>query len=413
MTDLFRSDNVVVRVVPAQDVSRWVVTFDNYGIGQGFDRQGFGEEFLRQSGVSAIHVMGRCGDWYQYPEMGEAMAAVRQATAEAGRIMTYGSSMGGYAALRFADAAGAHSVLAISPQYSIDPQKAAFEKRWLQDGQRIKWLSDIDSALTTKAKPVVIFDPMGDDRRHVELIETEIEISRIALPFCGHPATTFLADVSLLAEAVFLTLSGELIASDFRREARQRRGNSSIHHAALATLQPSSRQAWGLALARKALELAPTNPLAMIALADRLGRSGRHDEALALYEAATAASKRDATYLVAHADGLLAAGRLADAVLITEEVVGKLPNAAHLRSWQAFMLWTAGRRAQAVVAAEKAVMLHPSSEAYRSALEHYLGEVSAAAPPPVRWQDGPVRLIRALRRKLPGSIGSPARLGTD
>ena len=414
MIDLFRSDNVVVRSVPADDVSRWVVTFDHYGIGPGFDRPGFGEEFLRQSGLSAIHVMGRGGDWYQYPEMSEALAAVRRATAGAVRVMTYGSSMGGYAAIRFADAAGAHSVLAISPQYSIDPEKAAFEKRWLQDGQRIKWLPDIDGALATRVSPVVVFDSMSDDRRHVELIEAEIEISRIALPFCGHPAATYLADVGLLGEAVFLTLSGELNPSDFRREARLRRRRSSIHHVALATLQPGCRQAWGVGLARKALDLAPTNPLAMTALADRLGRLGRHDEAIVLYEAATDVSRRDVTYLVAHADGLLAAGRLTDAILISEEVVEKLPSTAHLRAWQAFMLWTAGKRAPAIRAAEKAVMLHPGSETYRSALEHYLEEVRVAARAPMRWRGRPARLIRAVRRKFAGSMsGSTARLGTD
>ena len=53
MIDLFRSDNVVVRSVPTADASRWVVTFDNYGIGHGFERPGFGQDFLLASGISA------------------------------------------------------------------------------------------------------------------------------------------------------------------------------------------------------------------------------------------------------------------------------------------------------------------------------------------------------------------------
>src|SRR5690606_30202022 len=135
---------------------------DNYGIGHGFDRPGFGEEFLRNAGISAIHVMGVREDWYQYPEMPAAMQAVRQATAGAERVMTYGSSMGGYAALRFADAAGANAVLAISPQYSIDPKKMPFETRWHQESQRIQWRPEIDGRIVCDSYPVIVFDPIED-----------------------------------------------------------------------------------------------------------------------------------------------------------------------------------------------------------------------------------------------------------
>lgn len=396
MIDLFRSDNVLVRSVPAEDVSRWVVTFDNYGIGHGFDRLGFGEEFLRQAGVSAIHVLGRQEDWYQYPEMAEAMAAVRQATAGAGRVMTYGSSMGGYAALRFADAAGANAVLAISPQYSIDPQKAPFETRWLQDGQRIEWLPQIDGALTCRALPNVVFDPSSDDRRHVDLIEAEINIRRVALPYCGHPAATFLSDVGLLGEVVFGALSGGLVADDFRREARRRRRGSSIYHAALAALQPSVRPEWGVALARRALDIAPKNPLSMNVLASHLTQLGRHEEAIALHESAVDASSRDANYLVSLANALVASGRPTEAVEIAREVVGRLPNSAHVRSWLGFVYWNAGERPQAITAMERALILHPGYEAYQATLQHYR---DVETREPLRQQRGIGRLLKVLRRK--------------
>jgi tetratricopeptide (TPR) repeat protein len=381
MLDLFRSDNVVVRSVPASDTSRWVVTFDNYGIGHGFDRPAFGENFLRSAGVSAIHVMGRREDWYQYLEMVDAMRAVREATAGAERVMTYGSSMGGYAALRFADAAGANAVLAISPQYSIDPAKVPFEKRWLQDSQRIQWLPDIDGAMTVTAKPVVVFDPSGDDLLHVRLIEEAIAIERIALPSCGHPAATFLEDVGLLGGLVFQVLDGALDAEEVRQEARRRRRTSSVHYMRLADLQPIRRLEWGLALARKALELAPHSPGAMTALATRLGQAGRHDEALALHEAAVTQSNRDPTYLVALADGLTASGRAQEAVPIAEETVRKLPEAAHLWYWLAVNQWAADRRNEAVNAIERAIALHPACSIYHATRDHYREQMAPSSAP--------------------------------
>lgn len=400
MIDLFRSDNVVVRSVPTADASRWVVTFDNYGIGHGFERPGFGQDFLLASGISAIHVMGRREDWYQYPEMAEAMAAVRAATVGAERVMTYGSSMGGYAAIRFADAAGASAVLAISPQYSIDPRRAPFERRWLQDSQRIQWLPEIDGSLRCRAVPVIVYDPAGDDRKHVQRIAAEISISPVPLPYSGHPAATFLGDVGLLGEAVYQTLSGAMMADDFRREARRRRRSSTVHHALLATRQPARRQDWGLALSRKALDLAPGNPMAMLALANRLGEAGRNDEAVALHEAATNAAGRDANYLVPYANALQAAGRAQEAVVIAEETIGKQPNSAHLWSWLAFMRWQAGRHEGAVAAIEQAIILHPRYKPYRAALQHYRQGV--AAPPQPR---GSVvsRWLKAMKKRLSGS----------
>ena len=78
MERLFESENLVIKVRAQSDKSRWVVTFDNYGIGHGFERLGFGEAFFADNGVSALHVMGRREDWYQYPEIKQALAAVRE-----------------------------------------------------------------------------------------------------------------------------------------------------------------------------------------------------------------------------------------------------------------------------------------------------------------------------------------------
>lgn len=400
MPDLFRSDNVVVRSVPASDLSRWVVTFDNYGIGHGFDRAAFGEEFLRKAGVSAVHVMGAREDWYQYAEMGEAMLAVRGATAGAKRVMTYGSSMGGYAALRFAEAAGANAVLALSPQYSIDPEKAPFEVRWLQDSQRIRWLPEVDGALRTTAKPVIVFDPCGDDLLHVKLIEEAVAIERIMLPHCGHPSTTFLGEVGLLGSLVLQVLEGTLDADGVRREARRRRRTSSIHHMLLANLQPQRRIEWGLKLARKSLELAPHNPGAMTSLATHLGRVKRHEEALVLYEAAMVRSNRDPTYLVAYADGLVASGRAPEAVLIAEEAVRKLPASAHLWYWLSVVQWAADDRVGAISAIEGAIRLHPECKIYRLTRDSYRAKIAQPSRPSLHTGGRTKQLIGMLRKAM-------------
>ena len=394
MIDLFRSDNVVVRSVPADDVSCWVVTFDHYGLGPGFDRPGFGEEFFRQSGVSAIHVMGRREDWYQYPEMAAAMAAVRQATAGADRVMTYGTSMGGYAALRFADAAGANAVLAISPQYSIDPRKAPFEKRWLQDGRRIQWLPEIDGRLVCGCRPVIVFDPAGEDGPHIRRIEAEIDIVSADLRYSKHPSTTFLVETGLLKPLVFDVLSGTFDADAFKREAGQRRRRSATYLSRLAELQPPRRQRTGMALAQRACEIAPNDPISLGVLGGYCGAVGDHDQAVALHERATDVSQRASNCLVSYGNALLAAGRVEEALPLALEVIGQLPEQAHLRAWHSLMLWRLGAVEEAIAAIEQAIVLDPHQASYRRTLERYREGVESSA------EGALSQLLRLVRRRV-------------
>lgn len=398
MIDLFRSDNVLVRSVPAEDVSRWVVTFDNYGIGQGFDRLGFGEAFLRKVGVSAIHVMGCREDWYQYPEMAEAMAVVRGATAGAHRVMTYGSSMGGYAAIRFADAVGADAVLALSPQYSIDPLKVPFETRWRQEAERIEWRPEIDGAINCACAPIIVFDPLGVDGRHVDLIAAETAVQRFPLRYSGHPSTTFLSELGLLEPLALQALSGELDVEAFRAEALRQKAQCPAYLSRLAELQPAWRAGLALDLARRACALGPTNHAALATLAALQSRSGDHDQALANYNTLSNVTDRAPNYLVLHAQALADAGRLEDACVLAREVVEAQPDAANLWAWLAHIEWRLGAHDAAMAAIERAIRLFPTQAEYQAQREQYLicRPVEREAPPP----KGLVRVLRAAKRRL-------------
>lgn len=280
MSHIFESANVAVRSLPSGRRDRWVVTFDNHGIGHGFDRPGFGQEFLAAEGISALHVMGRREDWYQYAEMSQAMAAVRAATAGADRVLTYGSSMGGYAAIRFADAAGAHAVLALSPQYSIDPDKAPFEQRWPRDSRRIRWLPEIDGPIVCAVAPVVVYDPASDDGRHAALIRNDIAVREIAVRNIGHPAATVLGELGLLKPLVLDSLHGAVDCRACVDAVRARRRESSVYVSLLAEAQPAHRPRTAIALARRGLDICPVSAISMATLGHLLTKAGEHEEAV-------------------------------------------------------------------------------------------------------------------------------------
>ncbi|MBJ7485255.1 hypothetical protein [Brevundimonas sp.] len=360
MSELFRTANLVVRSVPCEDLSRWVVTFDNYGLGPGFERDGFGEPFLKAYGISAIHVLGRGNDWYQYPEIADALAAVRQGVAGAQRVMTYGSSMGGYAAVRFADAVGATSVLAFSPQYSLDPAKAGHDRRWQQDAHRIQWLEAVDGPIRSAIKPVVIYDSTGLDGWHGDRIGQDVETVAVRLPHTAHPVAVYLDEIGLLRSLVFDGLEGVIDGPTIQREARLRRRASANYYGELALRQPASRDRTGLGLARKAVELGPLNGHALSSLAALLSRQNLHQEALVHHKLLVEISGAKPDYLIPYADALVAAGNLEEACNVAAQVAAIAPHMSRFQIWAADILWKGGAAQEACAALGAALAHNPT-----------------------------------------------------
>lgn len=378
MMDIFRSDNIVARAVARDDVSRWVITFDNYGIGHGFEREGYSQGFLHDKGLSAIHVMGRREDWYQYPDMMDAIAAVRDHLAGAERVITYGSSMGGYAALRFADPLGANAALALSPQYSINPDKAPFETRWLQDARRIEWRPEHEPALPKNARAVVAYDPTTVDRQHIDLIAAEAEIERIPVRYSGHPSGRVVADAHLLAPLLIDILNGVEQLSHYRHAVRASRSQSSSYLVNLARAQPAHRAHLALALAQRAASIEPVQVDTLHCLADNLVVAGRHEEAVACYQRAVDTACGAITGWIPFADGLARMGRHDEAMSIVRDVTSR-PEAmqmAHLHAWHGLIAQQTGLTREALQAVKRALELHPGETIYQELAAAYEADLA-------------------------------------
>lgn len=378
MMDIYRSDNIVARVAARGDVSRWVITFDNYGIGHGFERDGFAQGFLYEQGLSAVHFMGRREDWYQYPDMMDAVTAVRDYLAGVERVITYGSSMGGYAALRFADALGANAALALSPQYSINPEKAPFETRWLQDARRIVWRPEYEPALPKRARTVVIYDPTTIDRLHIDLIAAETEVERIPVRYSGHPSGRIVAEARLLAPLLLDVLNGAERLSHYRQAVRDSRGQSSSYLVNLARAQPLHRAHLALSLAERAASIKPVEVDALHCLADNLVIAGRYDEAVACYQRAVDAARGGINGWIPYADGLARMGRYDEAMPIIRDVTSR-PEAtqmAHLHAWHGVIAKQAGLTKEALQAVKRALEHHPAEMAYQQLAAAYEADLS-------------------------------------
>ncbi|KQX25447.1 hypothetical protein ASD39_11695 [Sphingomonas sp. Root50] len=368
---MYASENLLVRQRPSHRPDLLVVTFDHYGITGRFDRPGFAEDFLASRGISVLTFLGRGNDWYQYPDMRDALAAARTVAAGRRRVMTYGSSMGGYAAIRFADALGAQACLALSPQYSLDPRKVPFERRWGDDANRIAWRPELDGTIRCAADPVIVYDPASSDGAHVRLIEADIACRGIALPYTAHPATTFLQSIGALAGLIGDMLDGTFDLAAAARSLDAPRKNDPIYLSELARRQPAWRPRLGVALAQRAADRSPGTDLLLHILASKLAAAGRYAEALPAHARARRLSGDIPCYALPHAHTLAQSGDLAGALALARQLAARHPGDAHIHHFLSHMLWRTKQRRKAVAVAKQAFRLSPHDPFFRSVLNQY------------------------------------------
>nr|WP_047167281.1 hypothetical protein [Sphingomonas sp. Y57] len=392
--EIYRSNTLLVRKRGGRCRKRWVVTFDHYGITGSFDRPGFGEEFLAARGISLITILGCGNDWYQYPDMGAALAAARSALLRADRVITYGSSMGGYAAIRFADALGAHGCLAVSPQYSNDPAKVPFEWRWPEDARRIDWRAEPDRPIRCAADPVIVYDPTIEDGEHVRRIACDMRCRAMPIRHAAHPATTFLGSTGLLPDLVLSVLDGSFALEPFRQRVMAARKTDPVYLCELARRQPDCRPRLGIALARRAVAAVPDVDLVHHVLATRLALAGQADEALAAHARACELSDEFWSYALPYVMALADAGERPAALALAKRLAVTWPEQAHVQHVLGHLLWLSGRTQEALKPARQAIRLAPGNAFYRAALFRYRWRY-AALPAFAGW-----RLLRWAAHRL-------------
>ena len=332
---LFRSEDLAVRARLRSGTGPCVITFDSYTDHRTLDRKGFGEDFFDELGIDAIHVLSRQNDWYQHHELLDAAAAVREIVADRERVLAYGSSMGGYAAIRFGGLFGATLAASFSPQFSIDPLVAPFERRWIGDGARIDFhLERRGIAFTPKC--FVFYDPRDADRLHVDLFRAGTELIDVPIPIGGHPCTTILAETHLLRPLILQILrTGEIDDFQTQYRAARRRSPQFFFNLSMAAKRPRARAL----LAERAYRL-DNCPMYASHYGQMLAFDGRFNEARALMRSALESEPDNLIIKYRHSESLEAEGDLASALetmdrifALTSDIRAFRPRREQLAKW--------------------------------------------------------------------------------
>ena len=318
--ELFRCPDLLVRKVAPFGGACCVVTFDSFTDHRTLDRPGFGETFFRINGIDAVHVIPRENAWYHYPEMADAMAAVKAATRGYDRVLTYGSSMGAYAAIRFAGLAGANAVLALSPQFSIAPATVPWEVRWTEHGRRFDPRWERSLALPKIPEAWVLFDPTDKDIRHIAALARGLAFQAIRMPHAGHPVTGCLAEMGLLHGLVTGLCRGDVDMAQFQATLLEKLPRSSQHLTNRAKKLPRWRHQQRLAMMRQAVTVAPQDPSVYRCLGIELRKARLYDESLAMHRKGLELLPNHPNLMLEYSFTLAASGDLPAAIDVVEDI---------------------------------------------------------------------------------------------
>lgn len=148
--------------------------------------------FFKGKGYAHLHIQSRWNDWFINAETRDFEQAIAPFCAGFERVVAMGFSMGGYGAMRFSRSLNLSKVLLVSSQFSVDPVRVPWERRYRE------WVADQDSALadvTTYANPqlngFILYDPfVRPDVRQTKLItDAFANLQRIPFAGGGHPCT--------------------------------------------------------------------------------------------------------------------------------------------------------------------------------------------------------------------------------
>jgi tetratricopeptide (TPR) repeat protein len=204
---IFSNDLYKVGFFPAETPSQTLFfTFTERGFRK-LDGPGFGTLFLTKLGYDVISVKSLFDHWYQDLPL-ELIACVCRFFSRRRNIYTkkisYGSSMGAYAAIFFSEVLRVDAVIAISPQFDITSE---WDKRWHREAIAIKssFLVPDASRVYDRCSYTIVYDPADSDRLHFERYAGIIPpglLNPIRTYYGGHPAGYLLNKTEALRELI-------------------------------------------------------------------------------------------------------------------------------------------------------------------------------------------------------------------
>lgn len=208
---IYASDDIEVKFLH-QGGSRLLMTFAPLDYDETMDVF-WGHRFVRKAGMSAIGFMAKKRSWYPEIHVRPAIEAIAPLLAEFGERIAYGSSMGGYGALKYSSALGATATLAFGPQTSINPADGI-----TQPGFTRHFVADLHSDMAVKAEDIgangfIFYDPREHfDTANAAMIRQAAPSTHLVrIPFAGHECVKIVAGSEPAQQLIDLCSQGDVL----------------------------------------------------------------------------------------------------------------------------------------------------------------------------------------------------------
>lgn len=191
---------------------------------------GESETTIRRSGADAVHIIPASNRWYQYPEIFDVLDLIQSITRRYDRIVTYGMSMGGFAALQSSRFLKAHTTISYSPQISVDAAKYDFiDAGWQRKVRGAQFIWDDLGNVSQTAHHVVLYDPFHADSKHVGVLRKHVPLEEIVVPFAGHHSWRAAKHAGIGGKLLISLIHGDRDVSWARAALRDSRKSNPIY----------------------------------------------------------------------------------------------------------------------------------------------------------------------------------------
>lgn len=197
------------------------VSFDNLGDARNPTRMRspWGYSFALKQAWSHLGVMAFEENWFRSWRLWQELTALQQRGIFEGydRVILSGTSMGGYAACAFAPLAPGCTVIAFSPQSSLDPDIAPWGRRY-PASRSLDWqgpCADAAREIGAAGSAWIFHDPMvPEDLAHANRLAGP-GVNLLGTRRSGHFSAQFLGQTGILSKVVRECVDGTMTASRF------------------------------------------------------------------------------------------------------------------------------------------------------------------------------------------------------
>ena len=213
------------------------------------------EKSLMKYDYAVVGIMPKQKSWFPASSMAALLEHLSPILNQYKNIVGYGGSMGGYAAIKYARALKMNRVVAMVPQYSIDPTEVD-DKRYtdfydpeLNANMRIRAQDIVENC-----EYIIVYDPYFEhDKEHYLKIKPLIpQLHTLHLPYTGHDAIAVLANSALLHDFI----EHPFDPTYFYKQIREVKKNSKFYYrSVIAHLLGTHNEALGKILKASNIQL--------------------------------------------------------------------------------------------------------------------------------------------------------------